>query len=58
LSPSFIAGAAEFFPEAQIALDRFHVLKLLNEALNQKPIIENKEHDELKGYKYSFLKYR
>jgi len=30
LSPSFIAGAAESFPAAQIAFDRFHVVKLLN----------------------------
>jgi transposase len=28
LSPSFIAGAAESFPDAQITFDRFHVVKL------------------------------
>jgi len=51
LSPSFIAGAAESFPDAQITFDRFHVVKLLNEAMNQVRIIERKEHDELKGHK-------
>ncbi len=43
LSPSFIAGAAESFPDAQITFDRFHVVKLLNEAMNQIRIVERKE---------------
>ena len=42
LSPSFITGAAESFPAAQITFDRFHVVKLLNEAMNQVRIIERK----------------
>ena len=58
LSPSFIAGAAESFPAAHITFDRFHVVKLLNEAMNQVRIIERKEHDALKGHKYTFLKNR
>ncbi len=58
LSPSFIAGAAESFPNAQITFDRFHVVKLLNEAMNQVRIAERKEHDALKGHKYTFLKNR
>ncbi|WP_420841041.1 transposase [Bathymodiolus platifrons methanotrophic gill symbiont] len=44
LSPSFIAGAAEAFPSAEITFDRFHVVKLLNEAMNQVRISERKEH--------------
>ena len=58
LSPAFIVGAAESFPEAQITFDRFHVVKLLNEAMNQVRMIERKEHDALKGHKYTFLKKR
>lgn len=58
LSPSFIAGAAESFPAAQITFDRFHVVKLLNEAMNQVRIAERKEHEALKGHKYTFLKNR
>ncbi len=58
LSPSFIAGAAESFPKAQITFDRFHVVKLLNEAMNQVRIAERKEHDQLKGHKYTFLRNR
>ena len=58
LSPSFIAGAAESFPNAQITFDRFHVVKLLNEAMNKVRKDERKEHSELKGHKYTFLKNR
>ncbi len=58
LSPAFIAGAAESFPTAHITFDRFHVVKLLNEAMNKVRIAERKEHDELKGHKYTFLKNR
>ncbi len=58
LSPSFIAGAAEAFPAAEITFDRFHVVKLLNEAMNKVRIDERKEHDALKGHKYTFLRNR
>lgn len=58
LSPSFIAGAAEAFPEAEITFDRFHVVKLLNEAMNQVRVEERKEHAALKGHKYTFLRNR
>ena len=58
LSPSFIAGAAESFPSAQITFDRFHVVKLLNKAMDQVRIAERKEHDALKGHKYTFLRNR
>ena len=44
LSPAFIVGAAESFPEAEITFDRFHVVKILNEAMNQVRIVERKEH--------------
>jgi transposase len=56
LSPAFIAGAAESFPSANITFDRFHVVKLLNEAMDKVRRLERKEHDELKGQKYTFLK--
>jgi len=58
LSPSFIAGAAEAFPSAKITFDRFHVVKLLNQAMNQVRIAERKEHAALKGHKYTFLSNR
>lgn len=58
LSPSFIAGAAASFPSAQITFDRFHVVKLLNEAMNQVRMAERKEHEGLRGHKYTFLRNR
>jgi transposase len=56
MSPSFISGVGEYFPEAEIHFDRFHVVKLLNEAMDKVRQLERKEHDELKGHKYTFLK--
>ena len=56
MSPSFIAGMMEYFPKAEIHFDRFHVVKLLNEAMNEVRQAERKEHEELKGQKYTFLK--
>lgn len=56
LSPAFISGIHEHFPEAEIHFDRFHVVKLLHEAMNTVRVLERKEHEELKGHKYTFLK--
>ena len=56
MSPSFISGVAVYFPNADIHFDRFHVVKLLNEAMDKVRQTERKEHDELKGHKYTFLK--
>ena len=58
MSPSFIAGVREYFPKAEIHFDRFHVVKLLNEAMDKVRQLERKEHDNLKGHKYTFLKNR
>lgn len=56
MSPSFISGIKEAFPKAEIHFDRFHVVKLLNEAMDEVRKLERKEHSELKGHKYTFLK--
>lgn len=56
MSPSFISGIKEYFPEAEIHFDRFHVKKLLNEAMDEVRKLERKQHKELKGHKYLFLK--
>jgi transposase len=56
LSPAFIAGVTESFPKAAITFDRFHVVKLLNEAMDTVRKAERKEHAMLKGHKYTFLK--
>jgi transposase len=56
LSPAFISGIMKYFPDASITFDRFHVVKLLNEAMDTVRKQERKEHSELKGHKYTFLK--
>lgn len=56
LSPAFISGIQEHFPKAKITFDRFHVKKLLNEAMDTVRKNERKEHEILKNHKYTFLK--
>jgi transposase len=56
MSPSFIAGLGEHFPNAAITFDKFHVVKLLNEAMDKLRKLEYKEHQILKGHKYTLLK--
>ena len=58
LSPAFIAGSIASFPSAEITFDRFHVVKLLNVAMDKVRKSERLEHDGLKGQKYTFLKNR
>jgi len=56
MSPSFIAGLGEHFPDTAITFDKFHVVKLLNEAMDKLRKLEYKEHQVLKGHKYTLLK--
>lgn len=56
LSPAFISGSAECFPNASITFDRFHVKKLLNQAMDTVRKNERKDHEILKGHRYLFLK--
>ena len=56
MSPAFMAGAGKAFPKAKITFDRFHVVKLLNEAMDTVRKLEQRESKSLKGHKYTFLK--
>lgn len=56
MSPAFIGGSLEAFPEAALTFDRFHVKQLLNKAMDQVRRAERQEHEMLKGHKYTFLK--
>lgn len=56
MSPSFIAGISNNFPKSAITFDRFHIVKLLNEAMDKVRKDERREHEYLKGHKYTFLK--
>jgi transposase len=56
MSPAFIGGVTENFQHTRITFDRFHVKKLLNEALDKVRQLERKDNELLKGHKYTFLK--
>jgi len=56
MSPAFIKGIKDNLKEAQITFDRFHVLKIINEAVDDIRKAEVKNNPLLKGTKYLFLK--
>jgi len=56
MSPAFIKGVKENLPEAQITFDKFHIIKLINEAVDQVRREEGKYTPQLKGTRYVFLK--
>jgi transposase len=56
MSKSFIKGLREFFPKAHLTFDRFHVMKLLGEAVDEVRRKEVKERPELKKTRYIWLK--
>lgn len=56
MSNSFIAGLSDNFPNTAVTFDKFHVVKLLNEAMDKVRKNEYREHQILKGHKYTFLK--
>lgn len=56
LSPSFISGVSSNFSKAAVIFDRFHVKKMLNDAMNDVRKNELKLHHQLKRHKYLFLK--
>jgi transposase len=43
MSPSYISGISKEFPDAKITFDRFHVMKAMNEGLNEVRIQEQKK---------------
>lgn len=58
MSPAFISGISDLFPDSAITFDKFHVLKLLNDAVDQVRREESKSRPELKGSRYLWLKNR
>lgn len=56
MSPAFIKGAHDTMPEAQITFDKFHVLKVINTAVDQVRREEAQQNPLLKGTRYIFLK--
>ena len=55
MSPVFIKGVQENLPEASNVFDRFHVVKIVNEAVDTVRKEEVRDNPLLKGSKYIFL---
>jgi transposase len=56
MSKAYIAGCMKEFPDAQITFDRFHVMQIVNKAMDKVRKLERRESELLKGHKYTVLK--
>lgn len=56
LSPAFIKGIGENFAHAQLTFDKFHVMQIINNAVDEVRRQEQKERPELKKSRYIWLK--
>ena len=56
MSPAFISGVEKQFPEAHLTFDKFHVMKIINDAVDKVRREEIKDRPELKGSRYIWLK--
>ena len=56
MSPAFIKGVEDNFPDAELTFDKFHIMKIINEAVDRVRRAEQKEHPELVRSRYIWLK--
>ena len=56
MSPAYISGIESDFENAAITFDRFHVMKLMNEAVDQVRREEQSRNENLKRTRYIWLK--
>ncbi len=56
MSPAYISGVEEHFPQAHLTFDKFHVLKIINEAVDEVRRQERQSRPELKKTRYLWLK--
>lgn len=56
MSPAFIKGVKQEFPKAQITFDRFHIMKLVNEAVDAVRRAEVSKQPALKKSRFALLK--
>jgi transposase len=56
MSPAFISGIMDSFPEASITFDKFHVFQVVNKAMDELRKAEAKHTADLKKSKFIFLK--
>ena len=58
MSPAFIKGAREQFPNAQVTFDKFHVIAHASEAIDKTRRLEQKLDPAIKGLRWALLKDR
>jgi transposase len=56
MSQAFTKGVADSLPNAQLTFDKFHVVKLVNDAVDKVRRLERLDHPELAGSRYVWLK--
>lgn len=56
MSPAFISGITEQFPGSSLTFDKFHVMKMINEAIDEVRREEQRHNAELKNTRYIWLK--
>ena len=54
--PAFIKGVAESLPNAEVTFDKFHAVKIINEAVDEVRRAEQKAQSILKGTRYIWLR--
>ncbi len=54
--PAFIKGTAEHLPNAAITFDKFHAVKIINDAVDQVRRAEQKGQSVLRGTRYIWLR--
>jgi transposase len=56
MSKAYIAGIGQYLPSAQITFDRYHIMALVNKAVDNVRRAEQKEQPTLKNSRYVWLK--
>ena len=56
MSPAFVKGVTEQLPNAAVTFDKFHVVGLVSAAVDEVRRLERKDHPELAGSRYIWLK--
>jgi transposase len=56
MSNAFIKGIGEFLPHAAITFDKFHVTRIIGDAVDKTRRAERAEYPELKGQRYALLR--
>ena len=56
MSKAFIKGVGDHLPNASLTFDKFHVVSLVNEAVDEVRRLERQLHPELSGTRYIWLK--